>query len=102
MPFDSDGAGDWTVAGLHTEYSPEQWAAVRASFATAHGFFLPRAHIADEGGKHRRDPVRTVQLIAGWAMIAGVVMPVLVIIAVMVMLLAAFSSSCSQSCSSPP
>ena len=24
-PYDSDGAGDWTVAGLHTLYTPDEW-----------------------------------------------------------------------------
>lgn len=43
---DVDGAGDWTVAGLHTAYSDRQWGEVKRTFKRH--WWMPRPTFTDE------------------------------------------------------
>lgn len=59
-----DGAGDWTVAGLATHYSPEQWADIKAELAQRSRHHISKLHVADTAGQHK--PYGKVGRLVSW------------------------------------
>jgi hypothetical protein len=84
MPYDVDGAGEWTVAGIHMEYTPKEWAALKNGPLRHRWKWLFHVMRVSDGkdARQRPDPVAIGQYIAGYGAVA-VILSVIITIAVM-------------------
>ena len=86
MPYDTDGSGSWTVAGIDIPYTPEEWAALKAGpLRHRHMLHVRIMSVSDgrDNASSRPDPAAVAQTIIGWGCVAIILA---VIIAVMVMI----------------
>jgi hypothetical protein len=87
MPEDIDGSGTWTVAGIHSTYTPEQWERIKSGMLRRrHNYgFVRTVYVADDASpvKHM-DPAAIGQYLIGYGVITLVLAVVLTIVALAV------------------
>lgn len=86
MPEDIDGSGTWTVAGIHSEYTPEQWEAIKSGMLRKrHIYGLRTMRVSDDTSPVKRtDPAAIGSYIVGYGAITLILAFILTIVALAV------------------